>query len=658
MRARLGTYPAVLVLTTAMTALVLTVSPVGSYLEEPLFLKPVFILKSTVGLQAELPSEVRVVMADDATLKQLGRQPTFAEWLEVADRLFAMGYERIFLQEAQDLASTVGSPKPRAAKGFFAVGIVDAPASKSIRALSTADVPRKFGIPADDPGESLPVSQKILGPDPSTFSLIDGLGINNVDAGTAAKAPVGIRSEDGRVFPHIGLLADGALRWEDGQFVGARGPIPAQDGKVFVNFITLKSIVASAVPMRGFFEESGGTQVLAATMREGLVERLRGGKIAYLLPAAYSGARYTISPVEGAVPAYINLLSLATASLTGNFAYSLLSPVLLIWLALPMIWVPLLLRRTRPALLGAGGLWLTFIIGALLGFLFRGWVLPGASVSLVYLTGILAKSLHHLLITVGEKGKLEQELELGRVVQNLLLPTVRRGRIGEWEFMVFYRPYGSMAGDWFQVCQCPDGRGVVAIGDVTGKGASAALITSTIAGLWHAESKLWAKGEINIGRFMETLNDSIQGVFQGQQNTTIQLAVIDRARIAVYRSAAPRWLRLVKEGPSKTLESYPIAPIGMAFESGIKVQDFVVEPKPGDTFVAYSDGVLESHGCLKRFLKAPATLDFSSSDAVMKGLEALALETAAADELADDLTLLVLRYVGQGADKSGDASAA
>jgi hypothetical protein len=73
------------------------------------------------------------------------------------------------------------------------------------------------------------------------------------------------------------------------------------------------------------------------------------------------------------------------------------------------------------------------------------------------------------------------ELEAARVVQQVLVPEGAPAIPG-FEIHSVYKPAGQVGGDFFQILPLPEGGVLVAIGDVSGKGLSAAMMVSLLVG--------------------------------------------------------------------------------------------------------------------------------------------------------------------------------
>ena len=84
--------------------------------------------------------------------------------------------------------------------------------------------------------------------------------------------------------------------------------------------------------------------------------------------------------------------------------------------------------------------------------------------------------------TQTEKAVLEGEMAAAREVQRVMVPE-NLPPISGYAIESVYRPAAEVGGDFFQVISLPGGRALIVIGDVSGKGLSAAMIVSMIVGM-------------------------------------------------------------------------------------------------------------------------------------------------------------------------------
>ncbi len=84
--------------------------------------------------------------------------------------------------------------------------------------------------------------------------------------------------------------------------------------------------------------------------------------------------------------------------------------------------------------------------------------------------------------TQAEKATLEGEMAAAREVQRIMVPE-KLPFISGYSIESVYRPAAEVGGDFFQVIRLKSGRTLLVIGDVSGKGMSAAMVVSMIVGM-------------------------------------------------------------------------------------------------------------------------------------------------------------------------------
>ena len=647
-------FETLLAATLLLANIALSLSPLGNYLEEKLFLFPAFKVRSWAGIAPTLDPTVRLVLADDRTLKSLGSAPTFEQWERIANLLFDEGYTHVLIQEPQNLDSQIGAPIMRQPDhGILAVATVDTLGAKSSRSYPAEELEDRFFVKGSErdhaasPG--MPISH-LIGPSERTLPMIDRLGLNNVDDENTV--PIFGARADGRVIPHVALSLLDNLRW-DGQWLANgifRLPAPV-DGRFHVDWVPIRSILDKSVPAISFFDKGEKPEV-QPVLSPALKEKLFGGRIAILVPAAFSGSRYLFSPIEGTVPAYLALVSMVNGAMHDSYIWRPVRHGLFLLFASLFTFLAITFLPVKRAVV-------TGVMIALLGpvvgwFLFHeeGWYLPFGQLAIVATMLVLQRGGHHYFITHLERTRLQTSLELGSTVQNLLLPRLRAGRCGRWEYSIGFHPYGSMAGDWYQVLNWRDEISLIAIGDVVGKGPSAALITATIAGIWHQCTSHWEKAEdFSVETLLKTMNDTIYRTFGGEQYTTISIALLLPDRLVVTACSAPPWWRWLPGSQADRFISTGNNPIGLNKQaSGNKT--IMHTPTAAEVFVAYSDGVLEKNSAQKRFRTLLS--EFGDGEARGDGapypLQQIEDFIRLADKQTsqpDDVTVLVIRYLGE-----------
>jgi serine phosphatase RsbU (regulator of sigma subunit) len=249
--------------------------------------------------------------------------------------------------------------------------------------------------------------------------------------------------------------------------------------------------------------------------------------------------------------------------------------------------------------------------------------------------------------------RLEQEVELARRVQQDLLPAPR-DTSATFELAADFAPAADLGGDFYDAFPLSGTNGVGAafvLGDVSGKGIPAALLTGVIHGA--VRSSAWTESARQHRQATEQLNRLLSERASSERFASLfwgyceggTLRYINAGHLApiLMRGNRPTCLRLDEGGP--VLGLLP----GAKFETGS------VELEPDDLLVLYSDGLVEAvnqqdeqFGEERVLALVQQHRHLSATQLRDRILRAAQAFTGNA-ELEDDRTLLVLRYTGAAA---------
>ena len=248
-----------------------------------------------------------------------------------------------------------------------------------------------------------------------------------------------------------------------------------------------------------------------------------------------------------------------------------------------------------------------------------------------------------ILLEVADRLTLKNDLEVARDIQHAMLPQVAYDAHG-FQAWGLTRPANTVGGDFYDVMTQPDGRIVVTLGDVAGKGSPAALLMALLLAMFRT---LIDEG-LEPAELAERLNGQICRHSPASRFITLFVAYVDpQTGKLTYVNAGhtPALLRRAN-GTFERLLGGGVA-LGMFEGSPFQAHETVMEP--GDTLVMYSDGVTEAENhkgdqfeeaSLQRIVDlhagaAPKQL----AETILRVVEVHAQETY----LADDLTLLVMK---------------
>jgi PAS domain S-box-containing protein len=122
-----------------------------------------------------------------------------------------------------------------------------------------------------------------------------------------------------------------------------------------------------------------------------------------------------------------------------------------------------------------------------------------------------------------ERQRIEQELQVARLIQQTLLPKSLPGLAG-YDMAAYYQPAREVGGDFYDFLELEDGRLGLVIGDVSGKGVPAALVMAITRTMLHAAYRL---GSPAPGEILEQVNNILQPDIPPNMFVTCLVALLD-----------------------------------------------------------------------------------------------------------------------------------
>ena len=243
-----------------------------------------------------------------------------------------------------------------------------------------------------------------------------------------------------------------------------------------------------------------------------------------------------------------------------------------------------------------------------------------------------------------EKAGLEQELRFAAAIQQALLPPAEhRGTF----FTVSGTsvPCRAMGGDFFDYRALGDDRLGIALGDVSGKGAAAALLAAAVQGMFTVEAGDPAGPAGTLGQIHRGLRSrDIESKF-----VTMFFGVLSADGRLTYANGGHNPPVLIRRAGVSRLETGG-TPLGM-FDVAAYDQETVVL-NPGDTLVVFSDGISEAQNPAgeeygdDRLIACLEANRGAAPAAMREALLASAHAFAAGAHQNDDMTVLIVSYGG------------
>jgi phosphoserine phosphatase RsbU/P len=190
-----------------------------------------------------------------------------------------------------------------------------------------------------------------------------------------------------------------------------------------------------------------------------------------------------------------------------------------------------------------------------------------------------------------EEQRMERDLEMARKVQLRLMPS-RPPKLERAEIAAQFMAARSIGGDVYDFLDYGPGRTALAVGDVSGKAAPAALYAALVSGILRS----LAPQHLSPAEMLTALNDQLQERKLDSQYVTMLMAIWDDSnqtlQIANAGSVQPLFVSSTADGPDvKTIQAEGF-PLGMF--PNAEYEEFTLSTRPGDLIVFFSDGIVDA----------------------------------------------------------------
>ena len=181
---------------------------------------------------------------------------------------------------------------------------------------------------------------------------------------------------------------------------------------------------------------------------------------------------------------------------------------------------------------------------------------------------------------------MEEDLRAARELQRVLIPDATP-EIEGLECAVKLRPAREISGDIYDIFEHRDGQTVIAVGDVSGKGAAAALYGGLMSGLLRT----LAPRRRRPAELMKALNDELVKRKADARYVTLGVLLWDPATRQIVMTNAGAIPPMVCRGTEILKLRVEGVPIGLLADRDY--EEFTFQAQPGDTILLYSDGITD-----------------------------------------------------------------
>jgi len=244
-----------------------------------------------------------------------------------------------------------------------------------------------------------------------------------------------------------------------------------------------------------------------------------------------------------------------------------------------------------------------------------------------------------------EEKRLERDLAMAREIQFRLLPAGVPS-IPNAEVAARFVPARELGGDMYDFARYAGRRTAIAVGDVSGKGAPAALYAALAGGLLRTHAAL----ELNPAQMLAAMNSSLQDRPVEAQYLSLIYALWDERSnsMLISNSGLPRPI-FCHAGQTEIVEVRGL-PLGLFRD--VTYDEVSIPAVAGDVFVFLSDGIIDAAGAAEATFGRQRVNDVvlanrerSANDIVGAIFDAVNAFSVGADSF-DDETVVVVKITG------------
>ncbi len=185
---------------------------------------------------------------------------------------------------------------------------------------------------------------------------------------------------------------------------------------------------------------------------------------------------------------------------------------------------------------------------------------------------------------------LQRDLELARQMQHALLPK-NSPQVSGYHFFEFYEAANQVGGDYYDYVSLPDDRFAAVVGDVAGKGVSAAILMAKLS----SDVRFWLAREPNAAKALGQINAAFSQHGWDDRFVTMVVAVVDPRSNQLTLVNAGHMPPLLRSSAGKVLEvGGEEAGLPLGVMDDCEYEAYEQELQPGDFVTIFTDGFSEA----------------------------------------------------------------
>src|SRR5260221_4113210 len=259
---------------------------------------------------------------------------------------------------------------------------------------------------------------------------------------------------------------------------------------------------------------------------------------------------------------------------------------------------------------------------------------------------IMTSSISRLIDEQKQLQRLENEISIAREVQDQLFP---RGlpKVEGLEIEAICKAARSVSGDYYDFIQLDPTHVAIALGDISGKGISAALLMASLQAALRSQLLTPGSEQLSTAELVGRLNKNLVRNTGEERFATFLVAVYDmESRKLRYTNAGHLPGFCLSDGKSMHLD---VGGMVLGIVDDYPYEEGVVEVPRDAVFIAYSDGLVEPENAygeefgVSRLEAAAQRVRQGDPKRIATALMTAAEEWSGSPEQADDMTVIVAK---------------
>lgn len=244
-----------------------------------------------------------------------------------------------------------------------------------------------------------------------------------------------------------------------------------------------------------------------------------------------------------------------------------------------------------------------------------------------------------------DKHRMDEQLKIACDIQQALHPNPNRD-------LRYVRacsrtiPCYDIGGDYFDYFDLSDERFGFVLGDVAGKGLSAALLAALTQGIFSVAAGL----DEPLPILFSKVNRNLAQRGTESRFVTLFLGILDRDGTCIYVNAGHNPPLLLK--PSGAMQELTVGGMVLGLFADAQYESGTLQLQPGDHIILFTDGVVEALNAqnkefgMEQLTSLLQNCAQSSASEILDQIQDAVLSFAAAAPQHDDITIMVLEFTG------------